>query len=95
MTLFRLIRVIVIFIFVAAAIVGVFHPDKSKQSIEANNKGFDLYKAGDLDGAIANYNQAIELNPNDPIGYNNRGLAKEKKGGCGWGDGRLRQGPFA
>lgn len=35
---------------------------------------------GDLDGAIADYNRAIQLNPQDADTYVNRGIAYEKKG---------------
>src|SRR5438552_2741433 len=36
--------------------------------------------AGDLDGAIADYDRAIQLAPKDAAIYNNRGLAKQEKG---------------
>ena len=36
--------------------------------------------AGDLDGAIADYTKAIELDPNDLDSHNNRGLARQAKG---------------
>lgn len=35
---------------------------------------------GDIDGAIAAYEKAIELDPEDAIAYNNLGLLQEKKG---------------
>jgi len=35
---------------------------------------------GDLDGAIADHNRALELNPKSAGYYNNRGLAKRNKG---------------
>jgi tetratricopeptide (TPR) repeat protein len=36
--------------------------------------------AGDLEGAIADYDRAIQLDPKDAAIYNNRGLAKQAKG---------------
>jgi tetratricopeptide (TPR) repeat protein len=35
---------------------------------------------GDQDKAIADFNKAIQLNPNDAVAYSNRGLAWNKKG---------------
>lgn len=35
---------------------------------------------GDIDGAIAAYEKAIELDPEDAVAYNNLGLLQEKKG---------------
>jgi len=36
--------------------------------------------AGNLDGAIADYDRAIQIDPKDAAIYNNRGLAKQAKG---------------
>jgi lipoprotein NlpI len=45
-----------------------------------NNRG-NAYKAkGDNDRAIADYNQAISLDPKDALAYNNRGNAYKAKG---------------
>ncbi len=44
------------------------------------NRGAAKIEKGDLDGAIADYNRAIELNPKDARAYNNRGIAKRAKG---------------
>src|SRR4051812_8499870 len=38
------------------------------------------YAKGDFEGAIADYTQAIEASPKDPVPYFNRGNAKRKKG---------------
>jgi tetratricopeptide (TPR) repeat protein len=42
--------------------------------------GLAKQKKGDLDGAMADYNQAIKLNPKDTSAYNNRGNVKFTKG---------------
>jgi len=44
------------------------------------NRGIGSHKAGDLDAAIADYNQAIALNPNFANAYYNRGNAYYAKG---------------
>src|ERR1035438_2183057 len=44
------------------------------------NHGNARRAKGNLDGAIADYNRAIELNPKFAYAYNNRGLAKRAKG---------------
>ena len=38
------------------------------------------YITGQYDRAIADYTEAIRINPNDATAYNNRGVAYEKKG---------------
>ena len=43
------------------------------------NRGAAKIEKGDLDGAIADYNRAIELNPKDARAYYNRGIAKRAK----------------
>ena len=35
---------------------------------------------GDLEGAIADYNEAIRLQPDDAINFCNRGIARKAKG---------------
>jgi tetratricopeptide (TPR) repeat protein len=44
------------------------------------NRGVEKYEAGDLEGAIADYDQAIRLAPNDAIAYSNRGAARGQSG---------------
>src|SRR5690606_31508835 len=44
------------------------------------SRAFIKDKAGDYQGAIADYSKAIYLDPEDAISYNNRGLIEEKLG---------------
>ncbi len=44
-----------------------------------SNRGSAWGTRGDLDRAIADYNQAIRLDPKDTKAYYNRGIAWEKK----------------
>jgi len=43
------------------------------------NRGIEKAKRGDLDGAIADFNRAAELNPNDDAPYYNRAQARRLK----------------
>ena len=58
-------------------------PASSPASEESNgdlvNRGIEKGKQGDLDGAIADFNRAIELNPKDDAPYYNRAQAKRLK----------------
>ena len=58
---------------VAAAQISAFAPNYNKRGLAREAKG-------DHDGAIADYNRAIELNPKYAGAYNNRGLAKQARG---------------
>ena len=44
------------------------------------NRGFERRKAGDLDGAIADYTKAIEIEPRFPGAHLGRGNARQAKG---------------
>ncbi|HBE16890.1 MAG TPA: hypothetical protein DDW51_04565, partial [Cyanobacteria bacterium UBA11367] len=44
------------------------------------NRGVARSALGDKEGAIADYNQAIDINPNDAEAYNNRGVARSALG---------------
>ncbi|HLY07742.1 MAG TPA: tetratricopeptide repeat protein [Planctomycetota bacterium] len=47
---------------------------------EHNNKGNQLASGGDFDGAIAEYSEAIRIDPGIAAIYNNRGNARASKG---------------
>jgi tetratricopeptide (TPR) repeat protein len=50
------------------------------QAVKLDEVGSQRYQAGDLDGAIAAFRQAVSLNPNDSLAYSNLGLALMDKG---------------
>ena len=43
-------------------------------------RAFAKNNFGDIDGAILDYEKAVELDPEDAVGYNNLGLLLEQKG---------------
>ena len=45
-------------------------------STEYFNRGYDKAEAKDYNGAISDYNKAIELNPNAAMAYKNRAISK-------------------
>ena len=54
---------------------------KEKENADAYHKGGDTYdEKGEYDKAIADYNKAIELNPNDADAYYNRGCTYGEMG---------------
>ena len=46
----------------------------------SSNRGIAFLKKGDHDKALADFNKAIELDPNNALAYSNRGKALSKKG---------------
>ena len=56
--------------------ISVSSPNSTKMTAEdLVDSGLDKKKQGDYQGAIADYTQAIKLDPQDATAYNNRGLA--------------------
>jgi tetratricopeptide (TPR) repeat protein len=55
-------------------------PETQLSALDWFLRGNDWYENGDPDRAIADYNRAIEINPNFADVYNNRGLAWDIKG---------------
>ncbi|MDX2212163.1 MAG: tetratricopeptide repeat protein [Oculatellaceae cyanobacterium bins.114] len=55
-------------------------PTKSLTAEEFLDRGNEKYNAGDKQGAIADYTEAIRLKPDYAFAYNNRGVAKKDLG---------------
>jgi len=55
-------------------------PSHQQNASDYNAQGFDKFTKGDVDGAIADFNQAIALDPKLAEAYNRRGNANRAKG---------------
>jgi tetratricopeptide (TPR) repeat protein len=55
-------------------------PAKMESARDYFQRGYARQDKGDLDGALADYNEAIRLDPNDALSYNNRGVIRKDKG---------------
>jgi tetratricopeptide (TPR) repeat protein len=53
--------------------------ESNESAAELNDRGIERGKKGDLDGAIADFSRAIELDPQDDAAYYNRAQAKRLK----------------
>src|SRR5215831_5421488 len=67
---------LVITLLTAAAITEA----QSSRSTTYFNRGINRYHAGDLDGAIADFNAALTAEPRLAVAYNMRGSARYRKG---------------
>jgi tetratricopeptide (TPR) repeat protein len=65
----------------AAAAAESLSPAPAAEESDENlvDRGIEKAKNGDLDGAVADFNRAIELNPKDDAPYYNRAQAKRLK----------------
>lgn len=54
--------------------------DTAQNAEDFLNQGLHKAKEGDYRGAIADFNQALQINPNDAQAYHNRGIARFKLG---------------
>ena len=60
---------------------GLFNPETNVQAAIAYEfRAYGELRTGDLNGAIADYDRAIQLNPKFAVAYCNRGVAKVQKG---------------
>ena len=53
-----------------------------KTAEEFNNRGLDRQNSCDLDGALADYSKAIELDPSHALAHSSRGVVKVDEGTC-------------
>jgi tetratricopeptide (TPR) repeat protein len=60
---------------------SLFNPEANVQNaVTYSDRGLAKEKKGDLDGAMADTNQAIKLNPKTSAAYDNRGSVKLLRG---------------
>jgi hypothetical protein len=73
-------RITWLVVFALGPVISGCGPSKEEQAIDAFNRGVDGDEKGDLDDAIAEYSEAIGLNPKLAEAYCNRGNAYGQKG---------------
>lgn len=78
----RFVCLTILFLFFTTACQkgGAPTADNPQSSTDYYNRGVERQNKGDLDGAVADYTKAIELDPKNVSAYNNRGNIKEDKG---------------
>ena len=78
-TVTALMRYIQLVSIACVVLFGSCHSQPSTSANEHLDRGNALADRGDLDGAIAEYDRAIAINPNHPLYYFNRGNARKDK----------------
>jgi tetratricopeptide (TPR) repeat protein len=73
-------RLLLPVLLLAATLIVVANDAIAQTAKEYCNRGVAKQNKGDLEGAVADYNRAIQLSPYDATPYNNRGLIKTAKG---------------
>ena len=58
---------------------GVEQPDLSTEQ-DYNNRGVERFQTGDIDGALADFDEAVRRNPSYKVAYANRGAVRHKAG---------------
>ena len=64
----------------ATAPIILSAPDAPRTAADFSARGYSRQEKGDLDGALADYNQAIALDPHNTEALNRRALAERDKG---------------
>ena len=77
-----------IYIFLSILILSCGLENKNN-AIELNNKGLAKHELGDYNGAIVDYNKAIELDPNLAAAYANKESCKTRIRRLQWSSSRL------
>lgn len=77
--------IVVLTLFVVSLMISCQQPTpasapSTSPAIELNDRGVALVKEGQLEQAISEFSQAIELNPSNASVYNNRGSVYAEKG---------------
>src|SRR5205809_673837 len=67
-------------LFTLAQLTSITRAQTPDSATEFYNRGNDRLRIGDLDGAIANYGQAVTIDPHLACAYVNSGYAKQVKG---------------
>jgi len=60
--------------------IVLFAGVRGDRSLEEMRKGNELYRGGDLDGALRHYQMAVKVNPKNEVAWNNLGIIMRKKG---------------
>jgi len=71
---------ILLLLFATACQKSANSTDNPQTSADYYNRGVERQNKGDMDGALADYTKAIELDPKNSFAYNNRGNIKQDKG---------------
>ena len=77
---FRVLALLVVTLGFASKSSVAQQPSDPQDAVTYTERGMATASKGDLDGAIADFSQAIALNPKYTTAYYGRGVAKAEKG---------------